>query len=356
MLEKAIDFLLENACVNIRYLINRDFLNISINEPSMQNMQDEILNQKNIQKIFTSQQKDGWFGHELHGGDGMDSVITYLLMRGVETENEHLQRAKNALLYPEISSKHKNYFRGGDALDAGGRGGNKAVMAGILTGMGEPENNPLLAEEINLSLRHFKGALNYSSVDDFTIVSTGKKKTRYYKPNALFPGANHIGLLVHTFGWRTEENIRMLKKSMSHCFELMKEGYEITFKKMPPYGNGFVGPFNFNWQAFDIRNFKGFSDDSYRCGYVFWIRTLNGFAGYVKAGIVDGIPKIKDQYLFLADLLEKDRLYGELSENAKTGFRQIGAIEPSWRNEINKKCDIYFNAYKALYHAGLCTK
>lgn len=356
MLEKIIDFLIENACVNIRYMVNRDFKNISVNKPFMQNMQEEILGQRKIQKIFAAQHDDGWFGHELHGGPGnaMDSSIAFLLMYGVEPNNERMQKAKNALLDPEIASKHKNYFKGGDALDADGRGGNRAVTAGILATLLKDETHQFITDEINLALRHLNGALQYNSIDDFTIVVNNKAKTRYYKPNALFPGANHIGILAETSEWRSKENVAMVTGSIKHCINLMKNVTQSpTFKKRPPYGSSFVGPFNFNWHAFDVKDFKCFSDYDYRYGYVFWIRTLNGFG---KLEIAGDIPIVKQQYLMLVELMETDRLYDELSENAIKGFEYISAIEPSWRNEINIKCDIYFNALKAIYNSGICSK
>ena len=124
----------------------------------------------------------------------MDSSIAFLLMYGVEPNNERMQKAKNALLDPEISSKHKNYMAGGNALDADGRGGNRAITAEIVATLREDESNPIIADEINLALKHFKGALSYKSIDDFTTVTTGKTKTRYCKCflDAYFKGVWEI--------------------------------------------------------------------------------------------------------------------------------------------------------------------
>ncbi len=352
MVEETIDFLLEKACVNIRYMISRDLLNISVEEPAMQDMQNEILNQKAIQKLFSSQHEDGWFGYELHGQPctAMDSSIGFLLMYGVEPNNERLQKAKIALLNQEIASKHKNYFAGGDALDEDGRGGNKAVIAGILASLGEDESNPIIADEIKLALHHFKGALSHNSIDDFTIMTTGKTKTRYYKPNALFPGANHMGILAETFSWRTKENIDMVSKSINHCINIMEAVTKYpTFKKSPPYGNSFVGPFNFNWHAFNVKDVSCFTD---RYNYSFWMRTLITFG---KLGLAGNIPLAKQQYQVLYDLLVSDDLFNALSDNAKAGYKLIMSLEPSWRNDIKKKCDIYFSTLKALYIAGICS-
>ncbi len=124
----------------------------------------------------------------------MDSSVAFLLLYGVEPNNERMEKAKNALLDPEISSKHKNFMAGGNALDADGRGGNRAITAGIVATLREDESNSIIADEINLALKHFKGALSYKSIDDFTTVTTGKTKTRYCKCflDAYFKGVWEI--------------------------------------------------------------------------------------------------------------------------------------------------------------------
>ena len=81
--QKQIDFLLEHACPSIRYLVYRDMLGTPTDEPFMVALQNEILSQSNTQKHLAAQHPDGWFGHELHGIDGMDCHIGGLLNLGV---------------------------------------------------------------------------------------------------------------------------------------------------------------------------------------------------------------------------------------------------------------------------------
>ena len=138
----------------------------------------------------------------------------YLLQYLFEnTDEEHpaIQKGINALITSEIASQHKNWFHGGDGLDAEGRGGNNAIVAAILSWVGYDETYPVLAEQIALSWEHVEAVQSYKSVDDFT--KKGKNE-RYYKPNARFPGANHIGLLNATQSWRSEERMEIAKASM----------------------------------------------------------------------------------------------------------------------------------------------
>ena len=245
--QKQIDFLLEHACPSIKYLVHRDMLNVSMNEPFMVALQNEILAQTNTQKHLSAQHPDGWFGHELHGIDGMDCHIGSLLNLGVEASNPAIQKAVTALLTPEIASTHKNWFRGGAALDAEGRGGDRAIVANILAMTKSPEDIPVFAEQLSLAFEHLSAVLQYDSIDDFSIKG---KNERYYKPYAKFPGANHIGILAATQGWRTDDNMITAKTAVKHAYEIMKDVDEyITFKKPSAFGGGFVGPFNYNWQA-----------------------------------------------------------------------------------------------------------
>lgn len=172
--QKQIDFLLGNACPSICYLVYRDMLGASVDEPYMVKLQAELLQQDNVQKHLSAQHEDGWIGHELHGVDGMDGHIGGLINAGVEPSDPNIQRAIVALTSPEIACQHKNWFRGGDALDLDGRGGNRAIVAGILSWAKTSEDTPALRDEIQLSFEHLKAVLQYHSVDDFSI--RGKMK------------------------------------------------------------------------------------------------------------------------------------------------------------------------------------
>ena len=156
---KSIYFLLESACVNIRYLLHRDILKTPIDTPEIKNMQAVILHSPVVKKVLSSQHPDGWLGHELHGGDRMDSLMSVLLRSGVEANNDPVLKAVNALVAPEIGNQHKNHFAAGDALDADGRGGNKSITAWILATTGFSEDRQPLFDEITLSFEHLRGAL-----------------------------------------------------------------------------------------------------------------------------------------------------------------------------------------------------
>lgn len=342
MFEKSINYLLANACVSIRYLVHRDMLKVPISDPLMQNMQGEILQQKTVQKHLSAQHPDGWIGHELHGGNGMDNHIGTLLALGVEKDNPHIQKALQALLTPEIAGQHKNWFPGGEALDADGRGGNRSIIACILATAHVPEDTPPLSDEIQLALSHLSGALQHKSIDDFSV--SGKRQ-RYSKPHVKFPGENHIYILANTHHWQTEENLQMVKKAITHCYSLMKdvEG-SITFCKPKEYGGGFVGPFNFNWKTLnpiDISDFHRIVNNPNRYNFGFWLRSMTRHPKWAL--------QTTQPYELLYELIDSDTLMDFMTDDALKGFRHISGIEPHWKSKTSVKCDVTFAVLKACW-------
>ena len=338
--KKHIDFLLENACPSIRYLVHRDMLKTPADEPFMVELQAEILRQSNVQKHLSAQNPDGWFGHELHGVDGMDCHVTGLLSLGVEARSPYIQKAVTALTTPGIASQHKNWFHGGEALDAGGRGGNRAVRAGILSRVNYPEDDPLLSGEISLAFEHLAAVLHYTSVDDFSVQG---KNRRYYKPDVLFPGANHIALLENTQSWRNAENMKIARAAAKSAYDLLRDFDEpITFRKPKEYGSGFVGPFNYDWSALkpitedDLQNIL---NDPYHVHFGFWLRTLTA--------VPDWVRPATQPYELLAQLLEEDAFMDMIPERTLKGFKDILGREPNWRKKAFIKCDVTY----ALLHA-----
>lgn len=341
--QRQIDFLLAHACPSIKYLVHRDILGTSVTEPFMLLLQNEITAQSNTQRHLFAQHPDGWFGHELHGIDGMDCHIGRLLNLGVEASSPAIQKAIAALLTPEIASTHKNWFRGGEALDAEGRGGNRAIVAKILAMTKASEDIPVYAEQLALAFEHLAAVLQYESIDDFSIKG---KNERYYKPQAKFPGANHIGILAAARGWWTEKRMKRARAAVKHAYELMKDVDEyITFKKPAAFGNGFVGPFNYNWQALkpmtdaqivDIMN------STYNFQFAFWLDFVTG--------VPDWVQQHNDTYEALADMLDRDAILDNISDSALNAFKKVSGREPSYRKKYAAECDITYAVLRAVWN------
>ncbi len=343
--DNEIDFLLEKACDSIRYLVLRDLLKTPVDKPEMVSLEEKILDQPNVKKILDAQCDDGWFGHELHGNDGMDHLIGELLNAGVEKEHPAIKKAIRALVTPEIAQNHKNWFHGGDALDKGGRGGNRAVTAQILSWVRYPEDSPLIKEQIELSLEHMSAAANYDSIDDFSVSANGK---RFYKPNARFPGANHIAMLAATESWRTEENVNTVRRASARGYELMRNVDEyITFKKPAEFGGGFVGPFNYNWQALTPmteEKLLSIINGPYNFGFAFWLGSVTG--------VPEFMPQPTGTYELLADMLRRGNADELIPEKTYRAFRQVMGKEPTLRKKSAKKCDLTYALLRACFGKG----
>ncbi|MGN1409261.1 MAG: hypothetical protein ACI4XJ_03700 [Eubacteriales bacterium] len=209
----ALNFLLENAGPSIRYRVNKEILHIPSDSDSMKKLQEEILSLPRVKKAFAAQREDGFIGKVIHGGfpDGFDTTVDFLKRYGVEIDNPNIVRAKECLLnWNNFEKDH--FYKAGNAMDEHGRGGFRAVWADELVELGADEATPRIAEQINNAISAFRGALNYSCIDDFTnkIKYKGEER-RYYIKGAAFPAANHVSILEKTLSWRNDETVEMVK-------------------------------------------------------------------------------------------------------------------------------------------------
>lgn len=337
-----LSYLLEHGGCSIQYRIKREIMNIDSSSNELKNLQEQILNKPKVKKVLDKRQPDGWIGNELHGsrGKALDASVSFLLDNGIEKDSKIMKDVIRAVLDEKEDVPYRTTFKGGDALDIGGRGGNKAVKTGILAELGE-ENNSLVQEEVRISLCYLRDSLKYETVDDFTLVN--KKGIRYYKKDAHFPGSNHLHLLSATRSWRNDENIEMVEKSIAHCFNLMKEhSHNIMFKS----NSHFVGPFNFNWGLWKF-NISDIEQDSY--ALVWWLRNLYKLS---KIGIVNEIAELKICYDYLWKLVSSQDILSKQNDASLKRFKDILAIEDNWRNQERVFCDVMFYSVMILFYAG----
>ena len=81
-------------------------------------------------------------------------------------------------------------------MDEHGRGGFRAIWAEQLLELGVDESHPMIREQIENALCAFRGAMEYSSPDDFSKKATFRGEVcRYYIKGAAFPAANHVKIL-----------------------------------------------------------------------------------------------------------------------------------------------------------------
>lgn len=344
--QNLIDFLLENAPSNILYRVKKEILQERTDSPEMLSLQSQILNLPKVKKAFTCQRENGFFGSVIHGVyfDGFDSTVELLKKNGVELTDPHMVKARESLTHWTDCEKD-HFYKAGNAMDEHGRGGFRAIWAEQLVELGADESLPQITEQIEMALNAFRGALEYSSPDDFTKKATFRGELcRYYIKGATFPAANHISILEKTLSWRTEDKLAMVKRSFAHCKEIMKDYHDGII-----YVNcgHFVGPFNYNWNApkerIRIRDF-----DTHPIDFAWFMKGL-GSASISYPVFDDDNPYFVES---LIAMIEDEHFIDSINDEQLRMFKSYASIAPSWRKKASIACDLYFPILLALSKAG----
>lgn len=344
--KQLVDFTFENSSANIRYRILRDIYNEPIDSDRMKKLQAEILNLPKVRKAFSIQREDGFIGNVIHGVYfyGFDSTVSLLKRYGVEISEPRLQKAKEFLIH-WTDYEQDSFYKAGNAMDEHGRGGFRAILADQLVELGADEALPQIQSEISNALGAFKGALNYNSVDDFTKKATFRgTPCRYYIKGAAFPAANHISLLEKTLSWRTDENLKTVKKSYEHCKKIMKGYNDGVIYVNCGY---FVGPFNHNWNyepgPVSMRDF-----DADPIEFAWFMRGLSGAAKTYPIFEEDD-PHFAQS---LTELIEDGDFVDKVSDEQLRLFKKYSSLQASWRRKENIAADLYFPVLLALKNCG----
>ena len=344
--QNLIAFLLENAPSNILYRLKKEILQERTDSPEMLSLQSQILNLPKVKKAFACQRENGFFGSVIHGVyfDGFDSTVDLLKRNGVELTDTRMVKAREALTdWKDYEKDH--FYKAGNAMDEHGRGGFRAIWAEQLVELGADESLSQITEQIEMALNAFRGALDYSSPDDFSKKATFRgEPCRYYIKGATFPAANHIRILEKTLSWRTEDNLAMVTRSFAHCKEIMKDYHDGII-----YVNcgHFVGPFNYNWNApkerIRIRDF-----DTHPIDFAWFMKGLGS------ASISYPVFDDDNQYFVesLIAMIEDEHFIDSINDEQLRMFKNYASIAPSWRKKESSACDLYFPILLALSKAG----
>lgn len=139
--------------------------------------------------------------------------------------------------------------------------------------------------------------------------------------------------------------MQIAKTAIRHGYELMKDLNEhITFRKPKKFGDGFVGPFNYNWQALSPVTDEGLKriiENPYPFQFGFWLGAASG--------VPDWVRQSTGTYELLADLLERDDYMERIPEKTLKAFRQIMGKEPNYRKKTAAKCDVTYALLRACW-------
>lgn len=138
--------------------------------------------------------------------------------------------------------------------------------------------------------------------------------------------------------------MRLAKDAMRHACGIMHDvGEYITFRKPAEFGSGFVGPFNYNWQALspiDAAGLGAIVNDPYAYRFGFWLRTVSTVPDWARQSTVS--------YELLADMLDQDAIFGMLPDKTLSAFRRVSGREPDWRRKNAAECDVTYAVLRAV--------
>ena len=321
--QEIIDLISENGSPTQKYIISRDILSIDKNSPDMLDLQERIVNSKEVQKILKKQNSDGWFGIYLHGGagDAMDGSVAKLKELGVEAHHDFMQKAKQALYADEYPTKAKRSYPPVESFHF-----SRAQTLANLHISGEKADD-LLVKFQNELIEKYKRAAHIDSLDEVSreIKSPkfmGARAWREDKEN-VFPWPSDFIVLGSSLNWKTPATTSIITAAMENVARLAPIPNIFGY-----YGNHYVAPIC-SYELFDC------SDDccEFAKGRGFWLRDYNHLC---KICDIEKIP----HYFRQAEKLAERIAENSLMENLKIA-------------EFDEIVDAYFKALQILHNAKI---
>ena len=275
--KRNIDALLSSACPSIRYRVNKEILNESTDTPAMRNLQDQILTDEEVKRIFESRKPDGWLGKNFHGENSIESAIRWLSEKGVNNQHPVIQDALIALEHhPERLSL--GIGKVGSRLDQLQMGGSLMIQE-VVFAYAYHEDRPSTQKQVENALNAFNALIQVDSIESITKEKSGNK---IFCPGVIWPSLYHLRLLAWTERWRTTENILMLSASIRKL---------ISFSPIPAikvlYKSQIIAPASFCMDQFtpDMGKMKDFE-------WMMWFHRMELLA---RLGVIHLIPELEIQ-------------------------------------------------------------
>ncbi|HSK87247.1 MAG TPA: hypothetical protein VK880_02755 [Anaerolineales bacterium] len=332
-----VDRLRASTCPAIQYRIRKEILHYPSDLPEMIALQNQILQDEPVQKVFTSQGPDGWLAWNFHGYYSMESGIRLLCEKGLEANQPVLAHALLAL------EKHTDRLaRGlskvGKIFDDHGFGGAETIRAHLFVHAGNEEIS-LVQKQIEQALQVFKSATQVKSLESLYEVHKGKF---VFREGACWPSIYHLRLLALSQGWRTPENRKMIGKSIRQLVRLSPiPDIYVRHKSQ------LIAPASFCMHDF-TPDMKKLTD----AGWMQWFHRMELLA---RLGVADQIPELKRQLQTLAEILQEGQgLFTNKLNHAyfqKWGAYTGLALEKDWRLPQRRINDLTFRSLLISHYA-----
>lgn len=236
MLNKSINFLLENAGAIIQYRLRKEILQ-NITKTEEENLLEQVYQTPYFKLVESYVKPNGIIG----GFSIMD--------KDKDTRLQDCEAAARLLSYFSVPKNHpivSNFvaaLRNDDILreeltfDGGYAGrfdsinNGNATMAVIyvmqaMLGYGDDYDD--LRDFQDVCLKGFYNILNVSSLDEIIKYNPKiGKNAPYIDSNAFYPNMYTLAMLAYTQSWRTDKNVRMMADFFNHLDKIVESGSQV---------------------------------------------------------------------------------------------------------------------------------
>ncbi len=332
----------QRACPSIAYRIYREILQEDCSSSNLQELQEKLLQEAEILRIFSLKKEDGWLGGTFHGMDEPECCIRYLMEKGIEPGHHIIQEALEALLCRGDKFDAGSMERVGKPLDDKHLGGSKLIRACVFAYTGR-EQDEFITEQISEALEVFQYVGRLGSV---TEIYKEYKNKLVFRDGVMWPSIYHLRLLAYTKSWRCPENLAMLAAAFIKLVEFspIPEIKLLHRSQIISPASVFMNRFNENLEALSARE------------WMMWFHRTELIA---RLGISDRIPSINSQIEYVNHLLELNG--GFFTMNLRHYYftkwtQYLGlALEDDWRsanrmiNDLTFRC-LLINSFRRNQH------
>lgn len=204
-----------SACPSIVYRIRNEIRGEKLTAEERALFWTKIAETEAVRQVLSWQNEAGFFGTRLHtplSGSKIwshEGCVRFLLEAGLDIDFEPLNRALMALLTPEWKMECQN-SRAAEILDPG------LLRAALFAQAGLYEYG-FMEEWVGRCLGLYRLVAEANSFCDLT--NMDKHGRHIFRDNKPIPAVYHMRILAYTYGWRTEDNLNMLKKAFENLAE-----------------------------------------------------------------------------------------------------------------------------------------
>lgn len=356
MKQKIINFLLENADPSIILRVKKEVLGY-LSKKEENDLLEKIIAQRIVQTIIQAQKADGWIGNHFHGQskkfnagmyDNMEVGLRYLSEKGLPPENEYISKAVNSFSLKDpfdyaVYRIKQPETPGTDYMTTAF--GIYFMRTSIIVRAGHehlfPQHEIInVAHDVKFSYNTFTNILKYENIRD--VIDTHRKKL-CFKPNIQWPCIYDLRVLAFSNGWRSDENIRLLTKSINHLFSFPQYGEDVySYRK---------GQFYSPCGAFINRSIlSGSINDKQVSGG--WFETMELFA---RCGLIKQADELSKEYESLLTKIDDNinlnfNFSNHKVENSWGPYYGI-SLEEDWKKKVKWYCDILFRILMIMHYA-----